>query len=149
MTVVPSPLRPRMAHSGRRDSPELPDFSLLKRLARDQLIYLLEQVGSRNESNLGETWALLHDVRPSATWLHQEYDWNALLDVNSLITLYLLNTQINSIKTHERVTRMHTHCSLFYIYIFFYISFFFIVHSISFSFFRKYFIVCWTFACTN
>uniref|UniRef100_A0A3Q4BM91 VPS33B late endosome and lysosome associated n=1 Tax=Mola mola TaxID=94237 RepID=A0A3Q4BM91_MOLML len=32
-----------MAHSGRRDSPELPDFSLLKRLARDQLIYLLEQ----------------------------------------------------------------------------------------------------------
>uniref|UniRef100_A0A4W6BSD8 VPS33B late endosome and lysosome associated n=1 Tax=Lates calcarifer TaxID=8187 RepID=A0A4W6BSD8_LATCA len=32
-----------MAHSARRDSPELPDFSLLKRLARDQLIYLLEQ----------------------------------------------------------------------------------------------------------
>lgn len=34
-----------MAHSVRRDAPELPDFSLLKRLARDQLIYLLEQVG--------------------------------------------------------------------------------------------------------
>lgn len=34
-----------MAHSARRrDCPELPDFSLLKRLARDQLIYLLEQV---------------------------------------------------------------------------------------------------------
>uniref|UniRef100_A0A3B4Z3M1 VPS33B late endosome and lysosome associated n=1 Tax=Stegastes partitus TaxID=144197 RepID=A0A3B4Z3M1_9TELE len=32
-----------MANSARRDSPELPDFSLLKRLARDQLIYLLEQ----------------------------------------------------------------------------------------------------------
>uniref|UniRef100_A0A8C7QQ32 VPS33B late endosome and lysosome associated n=1 Tax=Oncorhynchus mykiss TaxID=8022 RepID=A0A8C7QQ32_ONCMY len=32
-----------MAHSVRRDAPELPDFSLLKRLARDQLIYLLEQ----------------------------------------------------------------------------------------------------------
>uniref|UniRef100_A0A671U303 VPS33B late endosome and lysosome associated n=1 Tax=Sparus aurata TaxID=8175 RepID=A0A671U303_SPAAU len=32
-----------MAHSARRDCPELPDFSLLKRLARDQLIYLLEQ----------------------------------------------------------------------------------------------------------
>uniref|UniRef100_A0A8C4HQC4 VPS33B late endosome and lysosome associated n=1 Tax=Dicentrarchus labrax TaxID=13489 RepID=A0A8C4HQC4_DICLA len=32
-----------MAHSARRDSPELPDFSLLKRLARDQLVYLLEQ----------------------------------------------------------------------------------------------------------
>uniref|UniRef100_A0A3B4V6S4 VPS33B late endosome and lysosome associated n=1 Tax=Seriola dumerili TaxID=41447 RepID=A0A3B4V6S4_SERDU len=32
-----------MAHSARRDSPELPDFSLLKRLVRDQLIYLLEQ----------------------------------------------------------------------------------------------------------
>uniref|UniRef100_A0A3Q3GT17 VPS33B late endosome and lysosome associated n=1 Tax=Labrus bergylta TaxID=56723 RepID=A0A3Q3GT17_9LABR len=32
-----------MAHGARRDSPELPDFSLLKRLARDQLIYLLEQ----------------------------------------------------------------------------------------------------------
>ncbi|MEQ2189331.1 hypothetical protein GOODEAATRI_024245 [Goodea atripinnis] len=36
-----------MAHSARRDSPELPDFSLLKRLVRDQLIYLLEQVGTR------------------------------------------------------------------------------------------------------
>lgn len=33
-----------MAHSARRDSPELPDFAILKRLARDQLIYLLEQV---------------------------------------------------------------------------------------------------------
>lgn len=33
-----------MAHSARTDCPELPDFSLLKRLARDQLIYLLEQV---------------------------------------------------------------------------------------------------------
>ncbi|KAG7271767.1 hypothetical protein CRUP_032670 [Coryphaenoides rupestris] len=32
-----------MANSTRRDCPELPDFSLLKRLARDQLIYLLEQ----------------------------------------------------------------------------------------------------------
>uniref|UniRef100_A0A8C6L665 VPS33B late endosome and lysosome associated n=1 Tax=Nothobranchius furzeri TaxID=105023 RepID=A0A8C6L665_NOTFU len=32
-----------MAHSARRDSPEFPDFSLLKRLVRDQLIYLLEQ----------------------------------------------------------------------------------------------------------
>uniref|UniRef100_A0A3Q2CDG2 VPS33B late endosome and lysosome associated n=1 Tax=Cyprinodon variegatus TaxID=28743 RepID=A0A3Q2CDG2_CYPVA len=32
-----------MAHGGRKDSPELPDLSLLKRLVRDQLIYLLEQ----------------------------------------------------------------------------------------------------------
>ncbi|XP_030621999.1 vacuolar protein sorting-associated protein 33B isoform X2 [Chanos chanos] len=32
-----------MANSGRRDAPELPDFSVLKRVARDQLIYLLEQ----------------------------------------------------------------------------------------------------------
>lgn len=33
-----------MAHGARRDSPELPDFSILKRLAKDQLVYLLEQV---------------------------------------------------------------------------------------------------------
>lgn len=33
-----------MAQTGWRDAPDLPDFSLLKRLARDQLIYLLEQV---------------------------------------------------------------------------------------------------------
>lgn len=33
-----------MAHTGRKDAPELPDFALLKRLAKDQLIYLLEQV---------------------------------------------------------------------------------------------------------
>ena len=52
-----------MAHSARRDSPELPDFSLLKRLARDQLIYLLEQVGTnvslRNLVWLAATWHLL------------------------------------------------------------------------------------------
>ncbi|MEJ1286936.1 hypothetical protein NN561_017950 [Cricetulus griseus] len=34
-----------MAFPHRLDAPELPDFSMLKRLARDQLIYLLEQVG--------------------------------------------------------------------------------------------------------
>ncbi|XP_076003047.1 vacuolar protein sorting-associated protein 33B [Genypterus blacodes] len=38
-----------MAHSSRRDSPELPDFSLLKRLARDQLIYLLEQLPGKKD----------------------------------------------------------------------------------------------------
>ncbi|XP_042341006.1 vacuolar protein sorting-associated protein 33B [Plectropomus leopardus] len=38
-----------MAHCGRRDSPELPDFSLLKRLARDQLIYLLEQLPGKKD----------------------------------------------------------------------------------------------------
>ncbi|XP_070758919.1 vacuolar protein sorting-associated protein 33B [Enoplosus armatus] len=38
-----------MAHSARRDSPELPDFSLLKRLARDQLIYLLEQLPGKKD----------------------------------------------------------------------------------------------------
>uniref|UniRef100_A0A8C9SLW6 VPS33B late endosome and lysosome associated n=1 Tax=Scleropages formosus TaxID=113540 RepID=A0A8C9SLW6_SCLFO len=38
-----------MAHSARRDAPELPDFSLLKRLARDQLIYLLEQLPGKKD----------------------------------------------------------------------------------------------------
>ncbi|XP_010875778.3 vacuolar protein sorting-associated protein 33B isoform X1 [Esox lucius] len=38
-----------MAHSVRRDAPELPDFSLLKRLARDQLIYLLEQLPGKKD----------------------------------------------------------------------------------------------------
>ncbi|CAB1339097.1 unnamed protein product, partial [Coregonus sp. 'balchen'] len=38
-----------MAHSVRGDAPELPDFSLLKRLARDQLIYLLEQLPGRKD----------------------------------------------------------------------------------------------------
>ncbi|MEQ2303184.1 Vacuolar protein sorting-associated protein 33B [Ameca splendens] len=38
-----------MAHSARRDSPELPDFSLLKRLVRDQLIYLLEQLPGKKD----------------------------------------------------------------------------------------------------
>lgn len=33
-----------MALAGRRDAPEPPDFGILKRLARDQLVYLLEQV---------------------------------------------------------------------------------------------------------
>ncbi|KAK2854276.1 hypothetical protein Q5P01_006937 [Channa striata] len=38
-----------MAHGARRDSPELPDFSLLKRLAKDQLIYLLEQLPGKKD----------------------------------------------------------------------------------------------------
>uniref|UniRef100_A0A8C6L662 VPS33B late endosome and lysosome associated n=1 Tax=Nothobranchius furzeri TaxID=105023 RepID=A0A8C6L662_NOTFU len=38
-----------MAHSARRDSPEFPDFSLLKRLVRDQLIYLLEQLPGKKD----------------------------------------------------------------------------------------------------
>lgn len=33
-----------MAHGARTDPPELPDFSLLKRLARDHLIFQLEKV---------------------------------------------------------------------------------------------------------
>ncbi|XP_038164404.1 vacuolar protein sorting-associated protein 33B isoform X2 [Cyprinodon tularosa] len=38
-----------MAHGGRKDSPELPDLSLLKRLVRDQLIYLLEQLPGKKD----------------------------------------------------------------------------------------------------
>uniref|UniRef100_A0A3Q3ATI2 VPS33B late endosome and lysosome associated n=1 Tax=Kryptolebias marmoratus TaxID=37003 RepID=A0A3Q3ATI2_KRYMA len=38
-----------MAHGVRRDSPKVPDFSLLKRLARDQLIYLLEQLPGKKD----------------------------------------------------------------------------------------------------
>uniref|UniRef100_A0A8C5N7E9 Uncharacterized protein n=1 Tax=Gouania willdenowi TaxID=441366 RepID=A0A8C5N7E9_GOUWI len=34
-----------MAFSSRTDSPKLPDFSMLKRLVKDHLVYLLEQVG--------------------------------------------------------------------------------------------------------
>ncbi|XP_033023097.1 vacuolar protein sorting-associated protein 33B isoform X1 [Lacerta agilis] len=38
-----------MASPGHRDAPELPDFSLLKRLARDQLVYLLEQLPGKKD----------------------------------------------------------------------------------------------------
>uniref|UniRef100_A0A4W4GW34 Vacuolar protein sorting-associated protein 33B n=1 Tax=Electrophorus electricus TaxID=8005 RepID=A0A4W4GW34_ELEEL len=38
-----------MAQTDRRDAPGLPDFSLLKRLARDQLIYLLEQLPGKKD----------------------------------------------------------------------------------------------------
>ncbi|MGH0128222.1 UNVERIFIED_CONTAM: hypothetical protein FKN15_044934 [Acipenser sinensis] len=38
-----------MALNSRRDAPEPPDFSLLKRLARDQLIYLLEQLPGKKD----------------------------------------------------------------------------------------------------
>uniref|UniRef100_A0A672LPU5 VPS33B late endosome and lysosome associated n=1 Tax=Sinocyclocheilus grahami TaxID=75366 RepID=A0A672LPU5_SINGR len=38
-----------MAHTEWRDAPELPDFSLLKRLARDQLIFLLEQLPGKKD----------------------------------------------------------------------------------------------------
>ncbi|NWU86617.1 VP33B protein, partial [Onychorhynchus coronatus] len=38
-----------MAFAGRRDAPEPPDFGLLKRLARDQLVYLLEQLPGKKD----------------------------------------------------------------------------------------------------
>ncbi|KAM6409822.1 vacuolar protein sorting-associated protein 33B isoform 2-T2 [Rhynochetos jubatus] len=38
-----------MAFAGRRDVPEPPDFGILKRLARDQLIHLLEQLPGRKD----------------------------------------------------------------------------------------------------
>ncbi|XP_055010380.1 vacuolar protein sorting-associated protein 33B [Boleophthalmus pectinirostris] len=38
-----------MAAALRRDAPPLPDFSLLKRLARDQLIFLLEQLPGKKD----------------------------------------------------------------------------------------------------
>ncbi|XP_061855555.1 vacuolar protein sorting-associated protein 33B isoform X1 [Colius striatus] len=38
-----------MAAAGRRDVPEPPDFGILKRLARDQLIYLLEQLPGKKD----------------------------------------------------------------------------------------------------
>ncbi|XP_060035447.1 vacuolar protein sorting-associated protein 33B isoform X2 [Erinaceus europaeus] len=38
-----------MALPHRPDAPELPDFSMLKRLARDQLIYLLEQLPGKKD----------------------------------------------------------------------------------------------------
>ncbi|XP_069654859.1 LOW QUALITY PROTEIN: vacuolar protein sorting-associated protein 33B [Haliaeetus albicilla] len=44
-----APRRPAMAFAGRRDVPEPPDFGILKRLARDQLIYLLEQLPGKKD----------------------------------------------------------------------------------------------------
>uniref|UniRef100_A0A8D0E978 VPS33B late endosome and lysosome associated n=1 Tax=Salvator merianae TaxID=96440 RepID=A0A8D0E978_SALMN len=38
-----------MASAGLRDAPQLPDFGLLKRLARDQLVYLLEQLPGKKD----------------------------------------------------------------------------------------------------
>uniref|UniRef100_A0A3B4BA61 Uncharacterized protein n=1 Tax=Periophthalmus magnuspinnatus TaxID=409849 RepID=A0A3B4BA61_9GOBI len=38
-----------MAAAFRRDAPPQPDFSLLKRLARDQLIFLLEQLPGKKD----------------------------------------------------------------------------------------------------
>ncbi|XP_027522522.1 vacuolar protein sorting-associated protein 33B isoform X3 [Corapipo altera] len=38
-----------MAFAGRRDAPEPPDFGILKRLARDQLVYLLEQLPGKKD----------------------------------------------------------------------------------------------------
>lgn len=47
-----APVPGAMAFPHRPDAPELPDFSMLKRLARDQLIYLLEQVSARHSWGL-------------------------------------------------------------------------------------------------
>ncbi|KAI5088633.1 vacuolar protein sorting-associated protein 33B [Silurus meridionalis] len=38
-----------MAHTGRKDAPQPPDFALLKRLAKDQLIFLLEQLPGKKD----------------------------------------------------------------------------------------------------
>lgn len=44
-----APVPAAMAFPHRPDAPELPDFSMLKRLARDQLIYLLEQLPGKKD----------------------------------------------------------------------------------------------------
>uniref|UniRef100_A0A8C5GRV2 Uncharacterized protein n=1 Tax=Gouania willdenowi TaxID=441366 RepID=A0A8C5GRV2_GOUWI len=38
-----------MAFSSRTDSPKLPDFSMLKRLVKDHLVYLLEQLPGKKD----------------------------------------------------------------------------------------------------
>lgn len=53
-----------MAFPHRPDAPELPDFSMLKRLARDQLIYLLEQVSVRQPSHLRSSLELPGRMHP-------------------------------------------------------------------------------------
>uniref|UniRef100_A0AAR2JIA2 Vacuolar protein sorting-associated protein 33B n=1 Tax=Pygocentrus nattereri TaxID=42514 RepID=A0AAR2JIA2_PYGNA len=53
-----------MAHTGRRDAPELPDFSLLKRLARDQLIYLMLLPPRFKVYGVFNKPALLHYILP-------------------------------------------------------------------------------------
>ncbi|XP_056269268.1 vacuolar protein sorting-associated protein 33B [Pseudoliparis swirei] len=64
-----------MAHSARRDCPELPDFSLLKRVARDRLIYLLEQLTGKKDLFIdADLMSLLDRIANVSTLKKHEVD---------------------------------------------------------------------------
>uniref|UniRef100_A0AAR2IJ68 Vacuolar protein sorting-associated protein 33B n=1 Tax=Pygocentrus nattereri TaxID=42514 RepID=A0AAR2IJ68_PYGNA len=80
-----------MAHTGRRDAPELPDFSLLKRLARDQLIYLLEQLPGKKDLFIdADLMSLLDRIANVTTLKQHEVDKLYKVELKPIVTMYIL-----------------------------------------------------------
>ncbi|XP_070822075.1 vacuolar protein sorting-associated protein 33B [Chaetodon trifascialis] len=93
-----------MAHSTRRDSPELPDFSLLKRLARDQLIYLLEQLPGKKDLFIeGDLMSPLDRIANVSTLKQHEVDKLYKVEYKPVISTsdqlcFLIRPRIKTVK---------------------------------------------------
>uniref|UniRef100_A0AAR2J8A8 Vacuolar protein sorting-associated protein 33B n=1 Tax=Pygocentrus nattereri TaxID=42514 RepID=A0AAR2J8A8_PYGNA len=93
-----------MAHTGRRDAPELPDFSLLKRLARDQLIYLLEQLPGKKDLFIdADLMSLLDRIANVTTLKQHEVDKLYKVELKPIVSTsdqlcFLIRPRIQTVK---------------------------------------------------
>ncbi|XP_066557647.1 vacuolar protein sorting-associated protein 33B isoform X2 [Amia ocellicauda] len=93
-----------MALSSRRDAPEPPDFSLLKRLARDQLIYLLEQLPGKKDLFIeADLMSPLDRIANVSTLKQHEVDKLYKLDNKPIVSLcdqlcFLIRPRIQTVK---------------------------------------------------
>uniref|UniRef100_A0AAR2JMQ6 Vacuolar protein sorting-associated protein 33B n=1 Tax=Pygocentrus nattereri TaxID=42514 RepID=A0AAR2JMQ6_PYGNA len=97
-----------MAHTGRRDAPELPDFSLLKRLARDQLIYLLEQLPGKKDLFIdADLMSLLDRIANVTTLKQHEVDKLYKVELKPICMAFSTNLLyiVNSDKASGRFRR--------------------------------------------
>uniref|UniRef100_A0A671K4G3 Vacuolar protein sorting-associated protein 33B-like n=1 Tax=Sinocyclocheilus anshuiensis TaxID=1608454 RepID=A0A671K4G3_9TELE len=95
-----------MAHTERRDAPGLPDFSLLKRLARDQLIFLLEQLPGKKDLFIDADLMSPLDRIANVTILKQhEVDKLYKVELKPIFVLTMFTDLVNSDKVAGRFRR--------------------------------------------
>ncbi|KAK6475118.1 vacuolar protein sorting-associated protein 33B-like isoform X1 [Huso huso] len=93
-----------MALNSRRDAPEPPDFSLLKRLARDQLIYLLEQLPGKKDLFIeADLMSPLDRIANVSTLKQHEVDKLYKLENKPIVSTcdqlcFLIRPRIHSVK---------------------------------------------------
>lgn len=93
-----------MAHSARRDAPLLPDFAMLKVLAKDQLIYLLEQLPGKKDLFIeGDLMSPLDRIANVTTLKQHEVDKLYKVEYKPIVSTsdqicFLIRPRIQSVK---------------------------------------------------